>query len=197
MVVASGKSGLQTVVRRAVKVREVVDLAEIREIVGKRESSRVDVELIEINDAGQFCGVVANIGDVERKFARERMLDAQSPVLYVRGAEITVHGEGVARTRVGSSAWHIGAVAALNKGRERRGIEGRRLILPIHATRPRPRQVDGGGENVSNGRLGDRGNGAIISHHSHRASRNGSPSRNDADAKAYWPALGGLLGQAG
>ncbi len=32
--------------------------------------------LIEINDAGKFYSMIANVGDVERKFARERMLDA-------------------------------------------------------------------------------------------------------------------------
>src|SRR5713226_1135248 len=106
MVVASGKCGLQTVVRRTVKVREVVDLTEIREIGGKGQGAicaRSRRSLIEIHDAGKFYRVIANVGDVERKFARERMLDAQSPILYVRGPEITVHGKGVARTWVGSS----------------------------------------------------------------------------------------------
>src|ERR1700730_90865 len=196
MVVAGGKSGLQTVVRRTVKVREGVDLTEIREVVGKRKGSRVDVELIEIYDAGKLRSVIANVGDVERKFAPERMLDAQSPVLYVRGPEITVHREGVARKRVLSSTRHVGAVAALNKGREGRGIEGRRLIQPIHATRARPCEVDGGGGSVSDGRRGDRGNRAsIVSPQSHRTSRNNGPGRNDAYAKQYRPALQVLLRQ--
>src|SRR6202045_3062124 len=188
MIVASGKSGLQTVVRLTVKVREVVDLSEIGESRSKGQGAicgRSRWSLIEIHDSWKFYSMIANAGDVESQFTGERMLDAESPVLCVRGAEITVHGEGVARTRVGSSAWHIGAVTALNKGRECSGIDGRRLVLPVHAARARPCEVDGGGENVSDGRLGDRGNRAIISHHSHRASRNGSPGRNNAYANQY------------
>src|ERR1700731_1059727 len=200
MIVASGKSGLQTVVRRTVKVREVVDLSEIGESRSKGQGAicaRSRRSLIEINDAGKLYRVIANVGDVKRKFARERMLDAQSPILYVGCSEVAIHGEGVARNRVHSTR-HIGAVTALNKGRERRGIDGRRLVLPVHATRARPCEVDGGGENVSNGRFGDRGNRAsIISHHSYRTSRNGSPGRNNAYAKQYRPALQVLLRQEG
>src|SRR5260370_36765153 len=117
MVAARGQSWLQPVVSRTVKVREVVDLTEIREIGGKGQGAicgRSRWSLIEINDAGKFYSMIANVGDVESQFARERMLYAQSPVLYVRTAEITVHAEGVARTWVGSSAWHLGAVNAMH-----------------------------------------------------------------------------------
>src|SRR5713226_1666269 len=181
MVVAGGQSCLQTVVRRTVKVREVIDLTEVRESGGKGQGAvraRSRRSLIEINDARKFYRVIANVGNVESKLARERMLDAQSPVLHVRSSEIAVHGESVARVRR----------ATCHERSKIGGVDGRGLIRPIQATRTGQREVDGGGENVSDARAtGRRARGV-------EDCRAGG---NNADAKEYRPALQVLLGQEG
>src|ERR1700676_66977 len=182
VIVASGKSGLQTVVGRAVKVREVVDLAEIRESAGKGQGTvrgRSRRSLIDIYDARKFYSMISNVGDVKRQFARERMLDAQSPVRHVGSAEIAIHGESVARV----------PRATCHERSKIGGVDGRGLIRIIQATRTGQREVDGGGENVSDsGATGGRGALGV---------ENRCASRNDADAKEYRPALQVLLRQEG
>src|SRR5258708_2579692 len=125
MIVAGSEGSLQTVVSRPVNVREIVDEAEVRELGGKRLDSSRRVHLIEINDARQFRAMVANVGDIESQLSGEGMLDAQRPVLDVRSVEIAIHGEGVARTWVGSSA-----VATLNQSSDVGRIDCGGLILP-------------------------------------------------------------------
>src|SRR5260370_7912248 len=119
--------------------------------------------------------MVTNVCDIERQFAGEGMLDAQCPVFNVGRAKIEVHGEGVALSWVRSDS-----VAALNKPRDIGGINLSLLINPVKA----PRDVDPGAENVSNGRRGDRGNGAVATHVWGRWPRyNRGPSANDREAK--------------
>src|SRR5712672_2084597 len=198
MIVASGKSGLQAVVGRTVNVREIIDLAEIRERAGKGLRGirgRTRRSVIEVNDAGKFDGVVADVSNVERQFSRNRVLDAYGPVRNVGRAEIAVHGEGVARTRVGPSTWHIGAVAALNKSGERGAVDGRGLILPVQATRAGACEGQSGGNNVTDGRRGDWSDRAITGHNGHGTSRDGRASGHDADAKENRSALQVLLRQ--
>src|SRR5580700_9566566 len=99
MIVASGPGGLQTLVSRAIDVREIVYILKIRELSGKRQnrSPRCRGGLIEVNDARKFRSMVANVADIESKPAGKSMLDAQSPVLHVRSAKIALHSEGVTR----------------------------------------------------------------------------------------------------
>src|SRR5580693_4334376 len=99
MVVSRTESCLQTVVSRPIEIPQVVDQADIRILGGKGESSRYWIGLIEIHDPGKSSSMVANVGDVEAHLTGESMLDAQSPVLHVRRAEIAIHSEGVARRR--------------------------------------------------------------------------------------------------
>ena len=83
--------------------------------------------------------VIAHIGGFEGNLAREGMLNAKGPVLDIRGSEIAIHGEGVAR---------IGP-AAYEQACDIRGIDRRRLILPS--------QAGSGDKNSSGGNVSDSG----------------------------------------
>src|SRR5882724_4428636 len=89
----------------------------------------------------------------------------------------------------------MGAVAALNQGRECRGIDGRSLILPVQATRAGACEGHGGGNSVTDERRSDRCNWAISGHNSHGTSDDGRAGGNDADTKEDRSALQVLLRQ--
>src|SRR5258708_24988804 len=134
VIVASSESRLQTVVRRPVEIRQVVDKSKIGELPGEwlRGLAVCDVRLIEINDTGKFHAVVAHVGDIEAKFAGESMLNAQRPILNIRSTEIAIHGEGVARPGVrGSATERRVPIAALDQPGDAGGIDGGGLIRPI------------------------------------------------------------------
>ena len=69
--------------------------------------------------------MVTHVSGLQGKLAGEGVLDTQSPILNVGGAEIAVHGKGIARPRVGSDA-----VTALNRCGDAGRINCGSLILP-------------------------------------------------------------------
>src|SRR6266566_8947858 len=97
VVVAASKRGLQTVVGRPVKIREVVDQCKVGELAiqceGPSHCLSVSVcracedcrggpsgaggWLIEIDHARELHSVIANVGDVETELAGESMLNTQ------------------------------------------------------------------------------------------------------------------------
>src|SRR6266849_6482160 len=179
MIVASGEGRLQSVVSRSIKIREVVDESQIGGLGGKRQRARHRIGLIEINDTRKFHSMIAHVGDVETKLPGESMLDAQRPILYVRSAEIAIHGEGVARTWIASDS-----VSALNKSSDVGRINWGGLILPVQT---RSWDGDPSGENVSDCGATGRTSGV----------ENRGPSGNGAEAKKSGAILEVLLRHVG
>src|ERR1700757_1314863 len=98
--ITSGKSVLPTVIGGAVNIRELVDVTQVRILGGVRLNPRSRIGLIDINDASKLHSMIAHVSGFQRKLIREGMLDSQGPVLNVGSAEVAIHGEGVAGSRV-------------------------------------------------------------------------------------------------
>ena len=96
---------LQRVVVGKVIVADVCDLAQIRELAEKRPRGLcvggAERRLIDVAQAQKFCAVRPNVGDLQRKIIRERLLQVQSPGADVRRAQIAIGGFNVARRRIG------------------------------------------------------------------------------------------------
>src|SRR5437016_5862980 len=184
MIVASGQSSLQAVVRRCIRIREVVDDSEVGGLaidrvrarrclsttigsanVGiiegliaggdfRRTPPRPNGWLIEIPDTNEFHATIAYISSLQGKFAGEGMLDTNGPVFNVGGTEVAVHGEGVARAGVVGTSCMARTVSTLDQSSNVSGIDCRGLIHPGNA---RPRDGDSGCEDVANAGRGGRG----------------------------------------
>src|SRR5229473_521612 len=140
-----------------------------RKLSRKRLRASCWVRLIAVNNAGKLHSMVPDVGGIEREPARESVLNTQRPIFYVRGAEIALHGKGIAGSRV----------ATLNQASDAGRINCCGLISPCDARRGGCFQVEGdtGGENVSGastasgGRTGGVKNGG--------ARRNGPHTESD------------------
>src|SRR6266436_6894166 len=123
--IASGQGILPAAVCGAIKIRESVDVAQIRKLGGKGQRPRGQISLVGINDASKLCPMIAHVSRFQREFAGECMLDAYGPIGHVRSAEVAIHGEGVTRSGVRTHA-----VTTLDQSCYARWINGRGLVLP-------------------------------------------------------------------
>src|SRR5439155_5735831 len=154
MIVAGSQRGLQTVVCRSIKIRKIVDVVEIGILRSERlrGAAVYDIRLIEIHNSYQPRAVVTHVSGFQGKLAGESMLDAQRPIFNVGGAEVAIHGEGVARAGVrdgiwirDGGRWHL-TITALDQSGHAGGIDSGGLILPGEAG---PRDRYAGGHEVS------------------------------------------------
>src|SRR5260370_12796390 len=141
MIVRGEQCCLQAVVSRTVNVRKVVYETKKRKLSRKRLRASCWVRLIAVNNAGKLHSMVPDVGGIEREPARKSVLNTQRPIFYVRGAEIALHGKGIAGSRV----------ATLNQASDAGRINCCGLISPWTARRGGSLQVEGdtGGDNVS------------------------------------------------
>src|SRR2546422_3152906 len=107
VIVATSQGGLQTVVRRSIEIREVVNQCEVRGLAVERVGESgcfcaavccargnrggrppgANGRLVEINNPREVYPLVGHRRENEAKLSSKRKVEAHSPVLYIKEAE--------------------------------------------------------------------------------------------------------------
>src|SRR5436309_12931998 len=92
-----GQGRLHAVEVGAGKVRDLVDILQVREASSVRTDARCGIDLIDIANTNQVAAVIADITKVQREVVVECVLHTQVIVRDVGGAEMRVPRRGAAR----------------------------------------------------------------------------------------------------
>jgi len=110
------QSSLQTLVIGLIAISELIDDPQEGELAVEWTprlfampagylSRRVLINLVDIVDAEQLCGMVAYITNLQRKIAGQCLLDVEIPVGNIRSAKIAIHSEGINKVLRCNQRW--------------------------------------------------------------------------------------------